>query len=103
MKSPSDSKTRTLRGVAMALSVVTLALCLADVAAACPSCKAALANQRGKGDLLSGFMYSIIFMLSMPFAIFGSLSGYFYLLVRRARRQQPADQASAPGAAERQQ
>ncbi len=48
-------------------------------------------------------MYSIIFMLSMPFAIFGSLSGYFYLLVRRARRQQPVNPAAAPGAVERQQ
>ncbi len=67
-------------------------LALVDVAAACPSCKAALANQQGKGDLVSGFFYSILFMLSMPFAIFGSFSGYFYYLVRRARREQSESQ-----------
>jgi hypothetical protein len=72
------------------IALVAIVLLQADSASACPSCKAALANQEGKGDLVSGFMYSILFMLSMPFAIFGSMSGYFYMLVRRARRQQEA-------------
>jgi hypothetical protein len=66
------------------LAIVALS---AEVASACPSCKAALANQ-GKGDLVKGFMYSILFMLSMPFALLGSFSGYMYVLVRRARREQ---------------
>ena len=69
----------------VAIALVVLA---AQTASACPSCKAALANQEGKGDLVSGMMYSILFMLSMPFAIFGSISSYFYYLVRRARREQ---------------
>jgi hypothetical protein len=74
-----------------AMAVVLLA---AQSASACPSCKAALANQEGKGDLVSGFMYSILFMLSMPFAIFGSMSSYFYYLVRRARREQALQQVA---------
>jgi hypothetical protein len=79
---------RIVHAVAACL-VVTLVLLIAGTASACPSCKAALANQEGRGgDLVSGFFYSILFMLSMPFAIFGSMSGYFYMLVRRARRQQ---------------
>ena len=74
----------------MLVAALVIVVLNSGLAAACPSGKAALANQDGKGDLVSGFMYSILFMLSMPFAIFGSFSGYFYMLVRRARRQQEA-------------
>ena len=74
-----------------ALAIVVLSV---DIASACPSCKAALASE-GQGDLVSGFFYSILFMLSMPFAIFGSFSSYMYLLVRRARREQVASGQSA--------
>jgi hypothetical protein len=80
---------RRLLSNAVLLAAVALVLFAAQTASACPSCKAALANQDGKGgDLVTGMMYSILFMLSMPFAIFGSFSGYFYYLVRQARRQQ---------------
>jgi hypothetical protein len=65
-----------------------------SVAAACPMCKAALASNGG--DLVSGFFYSILFMLSMPFLILGGLSSYLYLLVRRARAEQ---QLASGGAA----
>lgn len=98
MKPASDQKRinrrrQALSSVALiaALAVVLLA---AQTASACPSCKAALANQDGKGDLVTGMMYSILFMLSMPFAIFGSLSGYFYHLVRRARREEDLKRAA---------
>ncbi|MBI2824862.1 MAG: hypothetical protein HYX69_09265 [Planctomycetia bacterium] len=67
---------------------LTMAIIFAacPTASACPSCKAALAAQEGQGDLVKGFFWSIMFMLSMPFTILGSFSGYMYLLVRRARR-----------------
>ena len=81
-----------------ALAIVALS---AEVASACPSCKAALANQ-GKGDLVKGFMYSILFMLSMPFALLGSFSGYMYVLVRRARREQESQHENAQKVAPRQ-
>ncbi len=71
---------------------IAVVLLVAQTASACPSCKAALANQEGQGDVASGYMYSILFMLSMPFAIFGSFSSYFYYLVRRARREQESKQ-----------
>ena len=77
--------------ICVALAIVALS---AEVASACPSCKAALANQ-GKGDLVKGFMYSILFMLSMPFALLGSFSGYMYVLVRRARREQDSQHENA--------
>ena len=76
---------RSLRVALTTCAVLALVIVVAQTASACPSCKAALANQEGKGggDLVAGFFYSIMFMLSMPFAIFGSLSGYFYMLVPR--------------------
>ena len=55
------------------------------MASACPSCKEALASSSGRGDLVSGFFWSILFMLSMPFVLLGSLGFYFYCLVRKAR------------------
>lgn len=65
--------------------VAALVLSAAGSAEACPSCKAALAADSGQGDLVSGFFWSILFMLSMPFIVLGGMSGYFYYLVRRAR------------------
>ncbi len=62
------------------------------VAVACPTCKDALASGNSS-NLVDGFGWSIIFMMSMPFLIFGGISAYFYYEVRKARR------ASAPAAA----
>jgi len=94
-RSTISGRNRLLSLVVASLALVCV-LALADTAAACPSCKAALANQEGRGDLVSGFFYSILFMLSMPFAIFGSFSGYFYYLVRRARQQQAENPVANP-------
>ena len=71
------------------LALAGLAL-LPDVATACPSCKAALGSQDGGGDLVRGFFWSILFMMSMPFAILGGMSSYLYWVVRRARADQDA-------------
>ena len=74
--------------VLLALCGVLLVACPAE---ACPMCKAALSNQDGEGgDLVSGFFYSILFMLSMPFAILGVFSGLMYREVRRARAAKEA-------------
>ena len=74
--------------------VITIALCiallLADVASACPTCKDALAADPAAENIVRGYAYSIIFMLSMPPLIFGGLSAYFYWEVRRARARQAA-------------
>ena len=77
---------------------VSLALVLVLVAAAdaCPMCKVALASHdESQGDVIGGFFWSILFMLSMPFVILGTFSGYMYLLVRRARAEQATGQTSA--------
>lgn len=73
--------------VCVALLVVAVMLS-ASTASACPMCKAALANSEGQGDLVSGFFWSILFMMSMPFTLLASFSGYMYLQVRRARAAQ---------------
>ena len=47
----------------------------------------------GGGDetanMVTGYFWSIIFMLSVPAMIFCGLGSYFYLLVHRARRLDP--------------
>lgn len=78
--------------------LVIVAISTSDVLA-CPMCKAALgSHDRSHGDLVGGFFWSILFMLSMPFLIFGSLSTYMYLLVRRARREAAQRRAAGESA-----
>ncbi|HTN77454.1 MAG TPA: hypothetical protein VL096_19480 [Pirellulaceae bacterium] len=78
------------------LAVALLVLALEGVAAACPTCKDTLAaNDPHRANLVRGYGYSIIFMLSMPFVIFSSLCGYFYYLVVKDRRQKARQALSA--------
>lgn len=75
--------------ICLALAIVLVA----DVASACPTCKENLSHN-GQ-NLARGFYYSILFMLSMPFLILGSLCSYFYWEVCRARRNQQAERQQA--------
>lgn len=59
----------------------------ATVASACPSCKAALSGDGSQGDLARGIYYSVLFMMSMPFAIVGTFAGLFYRAVKREQRR----------------
>ena len=80
----------------MLVVVAAILAAVADDAVACPMCKAALGSQdRSHGDLVGGFFWSILFMLSMPFVIFGSLTTYMYVLVRRARREREQREAAS--------
>jgi len=82
------SRRSHLRNVA----TVSLMLCLLTVfcsaVVACPNCAKGMADQSDGGDLVSGFQWSILFMMSMPFAILSFFGGYVYLEVRRARTRQ---------------
>jgi hypothetical protein len=78
-------RTFALAGLAMALAA---ALC--EPALACPTCKDQLAHDPASANLARGFYYSILFMLSMPPLILGSLVAYFYWEVRKARARQGA-------------
>lgn len=59
----------------------------ASVASACPSCQQALASEPGQGDLASGIYYSILFMMSMPFAIVGTFATLAYRAVKREQKR----------------
>jgi O-methyltransferase involved in polyketide biosynthesis len=78
----ADMNSTKLKSLGFTL-VFTLAICAA--AAACPTCKDNLANDPAAANLVRGYAYSIMFMLSMPPLIFGSLCAYFYWEVRKAK------------------
>ena len=75
---------RPVRRLLIAASIVLL---MAPAASACPACKAALASSDdgSGGDLVSGFFWSILFMVSMPFAITGAFGFSIYRATRRGR------------------
>ena len=75
------------RKIALA-SLILLALsAMASVASACPSCQAALSSDTNAGDLPRGIYYSILFMMSMPFAIVGTFGAFAYRAVKREQRR----------------
>jgi hypothetical protein len=65
----------------------------ASIASACPSCQAALNGDSSQADLARGIYYSILFMMSMPFAIVGTFGGLMYRAVKREQRRQAEAQA----------
>ncbi len=78
-----------LRRHATAFAVVGLAwLCFQSVALACPTCAEGVANDPNHANMVRGYFWSIIFMMSMPFLIFTGLCSYFYYEIRRARARQ---------------
>lgn len=79
---------RTPLLIALAMAVIVAALC--EPALACPTCKDQLAHDPASANLARGYAYSILFMLSMPPLIFGSLCAYFYWEVRRAKARAAA-------------
>ena len=89
-------KSSRVLGLCASVAIVTL---LAGVASACPTCKDNLAHDPATANLARGFYYSILFMVSMPFVIFGGMSAYFYWEVRKAKAQQAAQHAVAASAA----
>ena len=60
-------------------------LAFVGTAAACPTCKDNLAHDPASANLVRGYAYSILFMLSMPFLILFGIGGYFYWQIRKAR------------------
>ena len=70
------------------IAAIVLLVCLAQMAHACPTCKDSLASGPNSANLVRGFGWSIMFMMSAPFVILASLAGYFYYEVRKARKLQ---------------
>ncbi len=76
------------------LAAVALLLSLASTAWACPTCKEDLANDPQGRGLATGFYYSILLMMSMPFAIMGMLGTVAYRSIKRAQVERDAVNAS---------
>lgn len=56
----------------------------AQSASACPNCKEAVANQTSdQANVASGYNYSVMFMVSVPFTLLGTGA---FAVVRTARR-----------------
>jgi len=83
-----------------ALMALVVVLALATLARACPNC-ASGEQERAGGDIVSGYFWSILFMLAMPFTILGSFSGYMYYLVRKDRAARAAAGEPQTSAAQR--
>ncbi len=78
--------------------IVPLALVavVATVASACPTCSEGLAgNDPHHRSIAAGFYYSILFMMSMPYILLGSLGCLAYVSIRRAKLQQDASDGGA--------
>ena len=72
--------------------VIAVLLLWADAALACPSCKNGLMEGDEQSQrVISGYFWSILFMMSMPFAILLGISGLLYREVRKARRESSPD------------
>lgn len=69
--------------------ILLLLICvLPQAAQACPGCKQALATADGEqANMVNGYFWSILFMLSMPFTLLGAFCGSMYLAVRKARKR----------------
>lgn len=80
---------RQLRLLCSAAAICALLVCC-EAALGCPTCKDNMAHDPAAANLARGYYYSILFMLSMPPLIFGSLCAYFYWEVRKARARQNA-------------
>ncbi|MBI83357.1 MAG: hypothetical protein CMJ81_09190 [Planctomycetaceae bacterium] len=81
----SDMKTKTritFRGVALLVLAMWFLCVCAEICEACPNCKNGIGVNE---NLVQGYFWSILFMMSMPFSLLTSFSCYFYFLVRRAR------------------
>jgi hypothetical protein len=78
---------RVLRFIA-AIAIVALVLTAGATAWACPTCREGLADNPAGQSLARGFYYSILFMMSMPFLILGTLGTVAYRSVRKAKVEQ---------------
>jgi hypothetical protein len=85
-----------LRPLLLAVLATGLLLAMGEAALACPTCKDQLAHDAEAANLARGFYYSILFMLSMPPLIFGSLAAFFYWEIRKAQRRQAAEAYADP-------
>jgi hypothetical protein len=76
-----------IRRVAIYLAAALLIFMACEgIVEACPTCKESLAqNDPAHANMVRGYFWSILFMMSMPFLILGGLSALFWWEVRKAK------------------
>jgi hypothetical protein len=75
----------------LSVAVALAALAFGQLAIGCPTCGNSI--EHSGGNLAEGFYWSILFMMSMPFAILGGLTLLCWLEIRKARRAAAAASA----------
>jgi hypothetical protein len=82
---------RRLTRIAILIAIAVIAICLADVASACPTCKDSVAqNDPQYQSMARGYYYSILFMLSMPLIIVTAFGTFAYRAFKQAEAQRAA-------------
>ena len=84
-----------LRKITFWATFALLAFGISTACWACPTCKEGFAEGSNHANLVRGYFWSILFMMSMPFLILGGLSTYFYLQIVKARIATPAPSPAA--------
>ncbi len=82
---------RPTKIILIAVTLLLMLACFADCASACPNCKDAMAGDPAQSNMVIGYFWSIIFMMSMPFLVLSGVAAYFYYEVCRARARQAAE------------
>jgi len=94
---PSRSVVIRWRRAMILLCAVVLVVFTSEVAMACPTCKDTLAEGGANAmNMVRGYFWSILFMMSMPFLILGTLISYFYYEVCKARARETSGESSSP-------
>lgn len=84
---PDMNVARVMRVALASVVVAASLLAVPSPADACPTCKDAIAqNDPQHQQMVKGYFYSILFMMSMPFVVVGTFGGMAYLSIKRARR-----------------
>jgi heme/copper-type cytochrome/quinol oxidase subunit 2 len=86
-----NSRNEFLRRCIPLLVLCAVVLVASEFAYACPNCKAGMSTSDPHAkSMAAGYYYSILFMLSMPFLIVTSFSGWMYFAVRKAKAERDA-------------
>jgi hypothetical protein len=83
-----------LRTAKLWIAPLAIVLLLAVVASACPTCKDGVdASDPNRQSLAAGFSYSILFMMSVPYLLLGTLGFVAYSSIKKAKAQREAEAA----------
>ena len=94
MRSGTTMLPRLISRAVLPAVCLTLLLGIASAGPCLPQLPGRIGRRHLAGRSRAGLYYSILFMMSMPFAIFGTFAGFMYRAVKREqRRVADADQS----------